>query len=215
MSFSNSPPSPTVQTNGSGVVTDAYLNSLVQGGMLLGNLQGFAALNGMTALMIGSSAPGVGANGLYWFNSSSTATPDNINIIQPNGLLTGRWQLLPPAGTISVYNVKGYGAAGDGTTNDTAAINAAIAAAVSVGAGDIYFPPGNYLYESTIAVATGSITFSGAGPFVSTITFANGSADCFTFIGPSYANMISGNQITNLSVAGSSKTGGRAIFCQY
>jgi hypothetical protein len=209
------PPSPTVQVNGSGVLNDSYLNSLVQGGMLLGNLQGFTALNGMTALMIGSSAPGIGASGLYWFNSSSTATPDNINVIQPNGLLTGRWLLLPPPSTVDVYNVKGYGATGNGTTDDTAAINAAIAAATTAGSGVIYFPPGNYKYTSTIAPTIDNLSFTGAGTNITTITFANGSADCFSFVGTSYASMFQGINVNNLSIVGTGKTGGRAIFFQY
>lgn len=43
------------------------------------------------------------------------------------------------------YNVKDYGAAGDGITNDTAAIQAAINVAVAGGGGVIYVPPGTYI----------------------------------------------------------------------
>jgi hypothetical protein len=43
-----------------------------------------------------------------------------------------------------VYGVKGYGAVGDGFTDDTVAIQAAIDAASAAGGGVIYFPPGNY-----------------------------------------------------------------------
>jgi polygalacturonase len=42
------------------------------------------------------------------------------------------------------YNVKDYGATGDGRTDDTAAINKAIAAAAKIGGGKVCFPSGTY-----------------------------------------------------------------------
>ena len=43
------------------------------------------------------------------------------------------------------YNVLDYGARGDGKTNNTRAINAAIDAAAKNGGGTVYFPAGDYL----------------------------------------------------------------------
>ncbi|WP_345950247.1 glycoside hydrolase family 28 protein [Mucilaginibacter sp. PAMB04274] len=43
------------------------------------------------------------------------------------------------------YNVRTYGARGDGQTLDTKAINQAIDAASAAGGGTVYFPAGNYL----------------------------------------------------------------------
>jgi polygalacturonase len=48
----------------------------------------------------------------------------------------------------SVYDVKSFGARGDGKTLDTAAINQAIAAAAAAGGGTVSFQPGNYLSYS-------------------------------------------------------------------
>ncbi|GAA3401992.1 glycosyl hydrolase family 28-related protein [Paenibacillus hodogayensis] len=48
----------------------------------------------------------------------------------------------------SVYNVKTYGAFGDGLNNDAAAINQAVQAAVGSGGGTIYFPTGTYRIRS-------------------------------------------------------------------
>ena len=42
------------------------------------------------------------------------------------------------------FNVRSYGATGDGTTDDTTAVQAAIDAAVSAGGGVVYFPRGVY-----------------------------------------------------------------------
>jgi len=44
----------------------------------------------------------------------------------------------------STYNVMNYGATGNGSTLDHAAINAAINAAYGAGGGTVYFPPGTY-----------------------------------------------------------------------
>lgn len=69
------------------------------------------------------------------------------------------------------YNVKGYGATGDGTTDDTAAIQAAVDACGQAGGGVVFFPPGNYKVDSitavaglrwAIGVAYDNITFRGA-----------------------------------------------------
>jgi hypothetical protein len=43
-----------------------------------------------------------------------------------------------------VFNVKAYGAKGDGSTDDTAAIQTAINACQTAGGGTVYFPTGNY-----------------------------------------------------------------------
>jgi hypothetical protein len=65
-----------------------------------------------------------------------------------------------------VYNVKEYGAMGDGTTDDTAAIvntiNAAIAAGVANGSNyaEVYFPPAVYLIAGN--PTTGGTTFGSA-----------------------------------------------------
>lgn len=49
------------------------------------------------------------------------------------------------AGGPNIFNVQAYGATGNGSTDDTAAINAAIATLNTANGGRLYFPVGNYL----------------------------------------------------------------------
>ncbi|HLE33369.1 MAG TPA: glycosyl hydrolase family 28-related protein, partial [Bacteroidota bacterium] len=48
----------------------------------------------------------------------------------------------------SVFNVRSFGATGDGKTLDSPAINRAIEACVKAGGGTVYLPPGTYLSGS-------------------------------------------------------------------
>src|SRR6185369_7279017 len=45
----------------------------------------------------------------------------------------------------AVFNVRAYGATGDGKAIDSGAINRAIDAAAAAGGGQVLLPPGNYL----------------------------------------------------------------------
>src|SRR5271169_1820201 len=47
-----------------------------------------------------------------------------------------------------IFNVKDYGAVGNGTNLDSPAVNSAIAAAGAAGGGTVTFPAGNYLCGS-------------------------------------------------------------------
>lgn len=55
---------------------------------------------------------------------------------------------LYPADEAGVYNVKAFGAVGDGKTLDTPAINKAIETAAAAGGGTVRFPAGSYLSVS-------------------------------------------------------------------
>lgn len=60
-----------------------------------------------------------------------------------------------------LYNVKAYGAKGDGVTNDTAAIQSTIDAVIAAGAQNVYFPVGSYVASGLINTA--SVNFVGDG----------------------------------------------------
>lgn len=73
------------------------------------------------------------------------------------------------------YNVKGYGATGNGSTDDTAAVNSCLTAANN--AGKVNFPPGKYVLSSLLEVGGGSpgaLVFQGDAAWNSELFLANG-----------------------------------------
>jgi len=86
---------------------------------------------------------------------------------------------------VGVISVKDYGATGDGTTDDTAAIQAAVNA-TSIG-GNLYFPPGTYKLTSAVTINK-PITVLGNGPgsafnsLGSYVIQTNTAANAFTLV---------------------------------
>ena len=64
-------------------------------------------------------------------------------------LLVFFFPIVLTAGTVTVFNVRDYGATGNGTTDDGAAITSAANAMQAAGGGTLYFPPGTYKIYST------------------------------------------------------------------
>jgi len=110
----------------------------------------------------------VSLNGAGFWVALTASGAANAEIVPPNvvpgstlfyaGVLdantstqtTSRIRYLGPDGR---YNVKAYGAKGDGTTDDTAAIQAALDGSIlAAGGATVYFPPGTYKVTSTLNV---------------------------------------------------------------
>jgi Pectate lyase superfamily protein len=137
---------------------------------------------GSNAVVTGGATPSVGVTAAPSFSGPVTASSLIGDV--PNG----------------VFNVKSppYNAAGNGTTDDTAAIQAAVNAAIAAKGGTIYFPAGNYKVSSTITIAsTGSVGIivrgSGTGAYTpsggSTIQVAFASGDVFYMPGAVAGNL--------------------------
>ncbi|MEB3310871.1 MAG: cadherin-like domain-containing protein, partial [Snowella sp.] len=83
--------------------------------------------------------------------------------------------------TGTVFNVKNYGAKGDGVSNDTAAIKAALAAADQTPWSTVYLPAGTYVINETLWTGRDQVRWLGDGKDTTTIKAANGSSQNYIF----------------------------------
>lgn len=105
-------------------------------------------------------------------------------------------------------DVRAYGATGDGATNDTVAIQAAVDAVVTAGGGVVFFPVGNYLVTQIIKDFAGTpahIILKGVGRDSSVISKYGAGTD--TLLVFSQTNITGGHFIMeDLAINGSSAT---------
>lgn len=94
-----------------------------------------------------------GGGGTFKWIAANTDTADNCITVAADAGGTGRWKRVYSG----AVNVKWCGAKGDGSTNDTTLIDAAI-----VLAGEVYFPEGTYMVGSLAALPS-SVTLYGEG----------------------------------------------------
>ena len=117
------------------------------------------------------------------------------------------------ADTAGVYNVRAFGATGDGKTVDSPAVNKAIEAAVAQGGGTVRFPAGNYLCFSIHLKSNVALYIDqGATIVAANSTDAKGSYDSpepnqwdkYQDFGHSHwhNSLIWGEQIENVSILG-------------
>lgn len=110
----------------------------------------------------------------------------------------------------SILNVKDYGAIGNGTADDTAAIAAAISALPS--GGDVFFPVGTYQVSSAIIMPS-NIRLIGTGKNSSIIRKANNIATAMLdFSGASNASRCQRGGLMDLKLDGQGFTGSLVRF---
>jgi hypothetical protein len=121
---------------------------------------GGTAVSGRPAMHISSPLPS--ADGAYfcgdtmqprwklWATRSLLAVASAFGLVVANVVTVSA--AAPPALAAQrpVFSVMDYGATGNGTTNDTSAINQAITAANATGGGIVDFPAGSYLAGGSI-----------------------------------------------------------------
>jgi hypothetical protein len=100
-----------------------------------------------------------------------------------------------------VYDVASYGATGDGSTDDTAAIQSAIDTGISNGGGTVYLPNGTYVISDELVVGDG-ISIEGDGRDATAIeTDQSGSGASFP------GAMIAGTDVSDFHLEGLSMVG--------
>lgn len=105
--------------------------------------------------------------------TSGSAAPTDMTVAQVQAM-TG-W---------NIFNVKSpqYGAVGNGSTDDTAAINAAYTA-IGAGGGILYFPAGTYKVTAALTPWVNTMTVMGDGWNASTIATNSATLDVVTISG--------------------------------
>ena len=120
-----------------------------------------------------------------------------------NGQKVGSTDITLAAGLPLAVNVKAYGATGDGTTDDTAACAAAIAAVIANPAGGtVFFPNGTYKLTSQLTIST-------LAPQALRI-YGEGRSSVLLWLGTDYgfvANTTSSIEIDHLQFSGSLSVG--------
>ena len=171
---------------------------------------GTVALGGtitLTNSSPGFSNPMSALGDTIYGGSSPAGTPTRLAGNNVNTLYkltqtgTGSASAIPVWKQDNIFNVKDYGAIGNGSADDTTSIQNAITAAIAVN-GCVYFPAGTYAYGSTTdlsIVCNGSISFKGDGWRVSKLLYLGTSNALYcTISGGSYPE---GNSVSIYNLA--------------
>ncbi|KJF18052.1 right-handed parallel beta-helix repeat-containing protein [Acidithrix ferrooxidans] len=162
----------------------------------------------LTAADVGADASGAAATVQTNLDTETTRaeTAEATKLPLTGGTMTGPIVGFEDKGG-QVFNVKAYGAKGDGVTDDTAAIQAAINAASTV-FGTIFFPPGKYLCAGALVFAANMI-FSGYG---ATLLPQDSSVNFLVYVGVNLSGYVG---FFGLGIDGSAMTGGNSLLVMH
>jgi polygalacturonase len=130
----------------------------------------------------------------------------------------------PAPDAAHLFDVKSFGARGDGTTLDTNAINKAIDAAAAAGGGTVFFPAGNYLSVSIHLKSNIALYLDQGATIVAAETSENAKYDlpepnqwdAYQDFGHSHFHnsLIWGENLENISILGPGKIWGKGLVRQ-
>lgn len=110
------------------------------------------------------------------------------------------------------YNVKGFGAIGDGVTDDYASIQRAITSAETAGThAQIYLPPGTYRVSQTLVFSNKGVGMYGSG-YLSSIYLTGINQAAIYINGAVPTNFSDQTVFSDFNVSASSKTGTLGIY---
>lgn len=162
-----------------------------------------------TTLTTTSPVPG-GATLLVWYQRALSQVGQLIPdfVTKPGQLLTNDGTSLSWTGDVMrALNVKGYGATGDGTTDDTAALQAAIDAAQSNSAGTgrtVFLPAGIYKITASLVISKQYVAIIGDGQWSSRISY-NGVTGAALKVDPALSYLRC--RMLNFGIVGNSSSG--------
>ena len=126
-------------------------------------------IQGIPAMLQGSAAAGDQVAKFFYWDTASTGTDDGNLIVKPTATTTGRWLRVGGSGAVAVDGEGGYinaldhSVTGDGSTDDTAAIQSLVDNAIITGKNrTIFFPAGVYKLTSAVTITDG-VTILGEG----------------------------------------------------
>lgn len=100
-------PSNAVYRNGSTPVTGDQYNTFLQGVVTVAALRQFVGVTNMQIALLGLTTAGDGGAGTFWWNPSSTAADDGVNIIVPPAAASGAWNRLAQTAVFSSGDFSG------------------------------------------------------------------------------------------------------------
>ncbi len=156
--------------------------------------QGHAATSKATPvdadeIPIVDSAASWGLKKLTWANLKETLRTTLQYLSAATGAVTR--SLFSKVG--ETVSVKDFGAVGDGSTDDTVAIQAAITAVGTAGGGVVFIPNGTYLLSATLTITLAKTTIRGQSKGGTIITRATNYGSTFDFHGDSGTGALLGD----------------------
>jgi len=176
---------PTGQLQGSIIIAEKY-DSTANAVTISGNIRGVPASTDVLVLAHQTTMFEADASGSWWPVSSHKAL----------ATLDGRYDGFDSL----VVNVKNHGAKGDGTTDDTAAIQSAITLALTGGV--VFFPPGTYKSGNLLVSGATNLTLRGPGATINWTGTAGGGS----YIGIELTGACTNVRIVHLGLNGDGVT---------
>lgn len=168
-----------------GTVAGSFLSKVNRVVDSISVLRGISKAVYTRAFATGYYLPHDGGGGAYQFDPADTTSTDNGGtiIVASDG---GRWKLQ----YTSNVSVKQFGAKGDGTTDDTASINAGLAAGIP-----LFFPLATYNCTAALTSTNQNVAISADPGAI--VAFTSGATAGFTF---TFNNIIQTLKMSDLTI---------------